>query len=355
MEEFESESIEITEVDPPTKLVVKPDGNIIDFEELLTTTKTVIAITNLNINIKNFFKYMPITEYTPIEKKRGRKPKLQPPVFIKKIPVGSIICLKYGNIVKGVELKKKKKSKPSPENTVKKDDDFFRHSVSCVMMVENNKTLNIKVPANGKLQMTGCKTDDHAVTAVIQLCKIMTEVEKWTNESLFTVKGDNVEAIFNVVMNNKGFKIGFRINRQNLDTFINQKTNFRSIFEASTSTGINMKIENKPCNNRQFLKLIYNFKEDIITRKHISYEDYYCLLDEKEKESESDPTYITFFVFSSGTIIMSGREYNMKDFFYDVVKILVENRKKFEEKAIPRKPIRSKTIRRSNVELEPEI
>ena len=355
-DELEKSSYDIT------KLVVKSDGTIVNFNEILTTTRTVIAITNLTINIENFFKYMPITSYTPIVAKRGRKPRVVIRQTIEKLPVGSIVTLKYGKLLRGVELKKKKSKKSNKSNSsnnssssndnIKKSEDYFRHSVSCVMMAENNKPLNIKVPSNGKLQMTGCKTDEHSILAVVQLCKIMSEVEKWTGEKLYEVDGDKVKAIFNVVMQNKDFQLGFKINRQNLDTFINKKTNFHAIFEASTATGINIKLVYENNNKRKLLKMEYDLIKDEQKVSQISYEEYFNVLNDKDKEAEQETKYVTFFVFSSGHIIMSSRPYDMERYFYDVVKILIKNQSEFEEKADVRKVVKTKKTKRSKIEIE---
>lgn len=300
----------MSEQDP--KIVISSEGVITKYEDILTTTRTVIAITNLTIDIQKFFKYMPITEYTPIEKRRGRKRRVQPPIHVDKIPNGSIISMKYGDNTKGVVLKKKKykKSIGAPISTpmnmnIKKSDDYFRHSVSCVMMLDNNKQINIKVPTNGKLQMTGCKTNEHSIEAVVYLYKIMKEVELWTNEKLFSFNESESEiknketlrVIYNVVMQNKDFKIGFRINRQNLDRFINTKTSFFSIFEASTSTGINIKIENKNIKNRSLLQIEYDGKKEHLSVSQIPYHEYYELLDDKDKELEQEKKYLTFLCF----------------------------------------------------------
>ena len=358
----------MSEQDP--KLVISSDDVITKCDDIMTTTRTVIAITNLTIDIHKFFKYMPITEYTPIEKRRGRKRRNQPPIHVEKLQSGSIISMKYGDNTKGAVLKKKKYKKSAlttvttPMNAiVKKNDDYFRHSVSCVMMLEDNKQINIKVPTNGKLQMTGCKTDEHSVEAVVHLYKIMKEVEKWTNEKLFVYNNEKIEdksskdqeilrVTYNVVMQNKDFKIGFRINRQNLDRFINTKTNFYSIFEASTSTGINIKIENKNIKNRSLLHIEYDSVKNLTKMSQIPYNEYYVLLDEKDKELEQEKKYLTFFVFSSGSIIMSGRESNMRELFYEVVNILINNRSEFEEKAFDRKTKKVKKPKRTKIEIE---
>jgi hypothetical protein len=339
-----------------SKLVVGPDGNIVKYDDILPTTRTVIAITNLSIDIQAFFKYMPITDYTPVEKRRGRKRRVQPPIHMEILKSGSIVSMQYGDIIKGVSLKKKKYKKVQ---TQKKADDYFRHSVSCVMMLDGNKQINIKVPTNGKLQMTGCKIDEHAVEAVTNLYKTMVEVEKWTNTKLFskTDAEEELKVIYKVVMQNKDFKIGFRINRQNLDYFINTKTNFYSIFEASTFTGNQIKIEINQLKNKTLLQMKYNYKTDTTIKEQIPYEEYYKLLDEKdrekERELEQEKKYLTFFVFSTGSVVMSERETNMKDLFYEVVSILIKNRHEFEDLSYDRKLTKLKK-KRTKIEVIPE-
>ena len=43
------------------------------FEDIKVSTKTFIAMTNLIIDLKKLFDYLPITDYSVIPKKRGRK------------------------------------------------------------------------------------------------------------------------------------------------------------------------------------------------------------------------------------------------------------------------------------------
>jgi uncharacterized protein YneR len=269
---------------------------------------------------------------------------------------GSIVSMQYGDIIKGVCLKKKKYKKVP---TQKKADDYFRHSVSCVMMLDGNKQINIKVPTNGKLQMTGCKIDEHAIEAVTHLYKTMVEVEKWTNTKLFAKTGEeeDLKVIYKVVMQNKDFKIGFRINRQNLDYFINTKTNFYSIFEASTFTGNQIKIEINQIKNKTLLQMKYNYNTNTTIKEQIPYEEYYKLLDEKdrdkERELEQEKKYLTFFVFSTGSVVMSERETNMKDLFYEVVSILIKNRHEFEDQSYDRKLTKLKK-KRTKIEVIPD-
>ena len=51
-----------------------------------------------------------------------------------------------------------------PKN--KKRSDFFRNAATIVVRVDDNKYINIKTFANGKFQITGCKSEEMAVTGV---------------------------------------------------------------------------------------------------------------------------------------------------------------------------------------------
>ena len=61
---FKSMSIKSEE-----KCIIKADGSIKKFEDIAISTKTVIGISNLKIDLEKFFNYMPITDFTPVEKK----------------------------------------------------------------------------------------------------------------------------------------------------------------------------------------------------------------------------------------------------------------------------------------------
>ena len=45
------------------------------FDDIKVSTKTFIAVTNLEINIQKFYESLPITDYQIVPKKRGRKKK----------------------------------------------------------------------------------------------------------------------------------------------------------------------------------------------------------------------------------------------------------------------------------------
>ena len=47
-----------------------------DFDDIVVSTKTFIVKTNLIMDLKKLFDYLPVTDYVSIPKKRGRKKKM---------------------------------------------------------------------------------------------------------------------------------------------------------------------------------------------------------------------------------------------------------------------------------------
>lgn len=328
-----------------------------NFEDVQISTMTVIAHTNLTINTEKFFKYIPITDYIMVRKKRGRKRKIQPEDPNKNIPPGSIISMTKRRCVRGATLKiKKKKSKT-----------YWRHSVSAVMMLEDGKMINVKVPRNGKLQMTGCKSIKHAIKFVKHIYSLMIEAEEWTGETLFTYQtpGEEEEepsdesnvleaqdpqdlveiepvldreedngltVFFRIVMRNIDFHVGYKIRRDSLNSFINFHTEFRSIFESSMGPSVNIKIKSQDRFDENISRLRITADgecmEDIV-----DFSEFYELLPSKDQKDVRKPDkYHTFLCFASGSIIMSSAGREMSGIFYKLVKLLIENRSKLEDK-----------------------
>jgi TATA-box binding protein (TBP) (component of TFIID and TFIIIB) len=289
------------------------------FHENKVSTKTFIVMTNISLEIKKLFEQLPVTEYTLVQKRRGRKKKIEEPDPNKGIKSGSIITLEFENTIRGVDLKEKCKESKRKE---KKQRKYFRNSVTIVIIIHDKK-INFKVSRNGKFQITGCKSDDQ-VDLVIKYIwgyiKNSPEIYSFNNP-----EDTEFSAIFIPAMRNIDFSLGFNVNREELDSYINEETEYHSLLETSFGyTGVNIKIpiiddiEDMPLRRLTFKKK--NVSEDIIP-----YKKYLEMLPEKEKDKKiCKKRFNTFLVFHSGRIIMSGicAEFQEKTYynFLDIVK-----------------------------------
>ena len=105
-----------------------------NFGDLTVSTKTIIAMTNLQIDISKFFPQITTYKYIVVKKKRGRKKKMDTPDLNKDIPEGSIIYAQHKDDIKGTPLKKKKTTKKKK---------FFRNALTIIMVLKHHgKTTN---------------------------------------------------------------------------------------------------------------------------------------------------------------------------------------------------------------------
>ena len=286
--------------------VVKPK-----FEDIQVSTKTIIAFTNLEIDIENLFPKLTTKDYVIIPKKRGRKKKDEYVNPNENLEPGSIITLKYQDKVRGSDLKKKK---------VNKSQKYFRNALTMVMVIEKNKLLNFKISKNGKFQITGCKHDEHA-----QLCiKYFWDHLKSVGDTVYRINGDNIRSIFITVMTNIDFNIGFYVNREALDHYVNSNTQFNSLLETSFGyTGVNIKIPMKIKENMNINCI--TLVEDVWIHSKIKYSAYLDIIGDKAREKEKQKKrFNTFLVFQSGNVIMSGMIKEYMEEYYDIFFNIVE-------------------------------
>lgn len=294
------------------------------FEDIEVSTKTIIAMSNLKINIEKLFEHLPITPYVIVPKKRGRKRKEAIEIHNNEILSGSIVTLKYMDNLRGVDLKKRKASKKGKKK-------YFRNAVTVVMYVIN-KFINFKISKNGKFQLTGCKKEIHAHKCIEYIWKHIEDIGK--NKEIYSItNGTYPRIIFNTVMTNIDFNLGFKVNRENLDRHINQKTEYRSLLETSFGyTGVNIKF---PMNQSLNIKLILReFQNGKWSAEETDYKTYLSMLTDKERERElKKERYNTFLVFHSGNVIMSGRHVAyMEPPFYQFLNIIDKCKNLIEEK-----------------------
>lgn len=301
-----------------------------DFDDVPVSTQTIITVSNLKFNLNLLYQYLPITPFIIVKKKRGRKKKTEETNPNQNISTGSIISVQYKTNIRGSILKESKKDNKT----------YFLNSITIVMILENNKLINSKISQNGKLQITGCKNMQQCYDMIKFLFKHIKEIEIQTGEKLFQLKlgskscNRNPTFIFNIVMKNIDFKVDFNINRELLNNFINENTNYCSLFESSVNTGVNIKIKSLTPYEEN-LNSIELLPDLTIKKEIVPFTSYVSLLDEKEKKEKKKESkkekYHTFLVFHSGSIIQSGSGPDMKEIYNTFMNILLTNKNKFME------------------------
>jgi len=293
------------------------------FEDIPVSTKTFIVMTNITLNIKKLFDFLPITDYVLVPKRRGRKKKNTVTDPNKNISDGSIITIDLANNVRGVVLKKKKKKDG-------KSTDYFRNSVTIVMVIDGKK-INFKISNNGKFKMTGCKKDTHAERCVKYIWNYIKDTK-----DIYTVgENESFKAIFIPAMRNIDFSLGFILDREKLDEYFNTFTQYCSLLETSIGyTGVNIKIPVKKAITDLSIKELVYKESDWMVPKTIPYQTYLDTLKPKEMQKKLDKErFNTFLVFHSGKVIMSSMcEEFARDTYYEFLDIIKNNYKQFEEK-----------------------
>ena len=293
----------------PSKNLVFPD-----FEDIKVSTKTFIVKTNLTIDLKKLYDFLPITDYVIFPKKRGRKKKNCIIEQNKNIIHGSIITMKYEDNLRGIDLKFKK----SQSLKVKK---WFRNSFTIVILL-HGKPVNFKICKNGVLQVTGCKFDIQAEECVHVIWDHIKDENN--NIFIFNTTHKYLEAIFIPVMRNIDFDLGFLIDREKLAKHMSTNTEFNCLLETSFGyTGVNLKRPIESDITKMILKKII-FENNKVVESSTTYGEYLELLTEKERIKKiKKQRYNTFLIFQSGRSIFSGMcaDY-MRDDYYAFVNII---------------------------------
>lgn len=284
------------------------------YENHKTSVKTFIVHTNLDVDIERIFseRIFPVVDYEMNQKRRGRKKKTESENSKPQLSNGDIIHVNFRKEYYGIK----------PKN----NSEFFRNAMSIVMYVDE-KFVNFKLTQKGKLQMTGCKTDEQAKLCVRYF---------WSNlephSDVYTLKTDKFTVYYEPVMRNIGFCLNFKVDRYNLDEYINTSTSHISIFETTLGyAGVNIKfnIDNiEEILDRAIIETEQFDSSGRMTQGTIGYRELMKLMKTKRKQKK----YVTFLVFQSGKVIMSGNDTMlMREPYYQFMNIVTSNRKLIEE------------------------
>lgn len=323
-----------------------------DFDSIQTSTNTVVVISNVCVDLDKFYHNIPVTEEIYDFKKRNSKHQKDESIPNQTtIPCGSIISVQ----------RKMDQTVQYRGNMLKKTEGqrSFLNCVTIVMLVEPDKLVNIKVCRKGKFHITGAKCESHYVNPMLWLYLQMTKNSS-ENSSICTIPpNENPHFVFNVVMRNYKFDIGFAIDREKLDSFINQETSFVSAFEVFINPSVNIKIpadllyddkmrkvtifdckvqgkidnqNNKIQSMQSMQSLNYNNEWNIEYEKgYIKYGEYLENLPIKERQRVlKKKRYHTFLCFSEGSCILSSKGSQMPSVYRQFLDLIYENREKFE-------------------------
>lgn len=266
----------------------------LDYDNIKISTKTIIGTSNLGINIQKVFTNMPLDE--------GPQTKQV-----------NIRTIYYGVERRGMVCCEKKKKKKS-----------FRNAINIIAELDNQKFINFKVSKNGKFQMTGCKSEQHAITIVRHFIQHLIET---CRDCVTLAKNNSILVFFQTVMTNIDFSIGFKINRQKLDEQMNKDTSYHSLLETSCGyTGVNIKF---PLDMKWWeLEVPVLYCSQMIENQPLEWKntrESLCQMMDITSDKKTKKKYNTFLVFHSGNIIMSGmmRDTMKKDFdiFVNLLKI----------------------------------
>lgn len=271
---------------------------MIQFEDIVRTTRTVIADTNIQIDIDKLFEIIPITDYIIPEKKRGRKKKNYTAPIIN-IKSGSIISIKYNGKVRGI--------------LVSKSSTAFKNSITIVMIIKNKK-VNFKLSKNGRFQITG-NNDDYNIEKCV---KYMWKIIK-VFPDIYEKNGTSIKVTFWSSMVNYKFNVGFRLDRQKLNTYINENTEYISVFETSSgSASVNIKMP-LVFDDIILNTMIYRFnainpkwvKETVSYNKFIQDNSTFGKIKNKTNRL------VSFLVFHTGEIIITAIDEKVMKPYYD--------------------------------------
>jgi ribosomal protein L37AE/L43A len=361
------------------------------FEDLKTSTKTIMCYTNVQFDLRKVFSTVKVEEPTlsPSKKQKNIDKK-----NIRGVP-GSIVSMHYQKYLRGVNLRKMKKySCPrckslnakgklvktveatfvekdvegfdlpistlewycekcdrsyEPQTIGRKKIDNFLNQTTLILFLKEDHYINIMLFKNS-LKIAGCKNNEDAITAVATLWSRLAP-DSWNIHLCL----ERPFFIFEVVMRNVGFNLGFGINRTLLNLLMNE-TQFSdkialSQFEPTGQTNVNIKMFTSKPKNFTYDCLVYPLIENLSAAEKPTCDPTVCPCSLLDTPSKQDPyivqinklffkkakdkpeKHMTFIVFSSSQTILSGKyDSNVKEQYQFFIETLL----KYKERIIER-------------------
>lgn len=334
-----------------------------EYKDLKTSTRTVMVYCNISFDLQKIFESIKITDIeAPLTKKKKNVDKKRLVA-----PYGAVISLQKETRIRGIDLRKAKKHWcPAcqvviikeereikvltveerltliPDTDIKEIQYFctkcetyftlrqlkkiinFLNQITIVLSI-GKIILNIMLFKNN-FKIAGCKDDDDAIEAsmILQQNYILPS-GGWA----LRTDEKHPRFVFCLVMRNVDFRLGFFIDRKELNRLMNEQKYSSKIFmsqhESTAHTNVNIKMFAKKPKGYMHDCLVMPQNKDpyFVKLKHNPY----------KPKKKKKPKYTTAIVFSSSEIILSGRyEETMRKSYEFFVKTAVSNRGLIEEK-----------------------
>ena len=364
---------------------------IIPFDELSTSTATIMVYSNVTFDISALFHSIPITFINaPFTKKKKNidKKKL-------KAPYGAIISLQHGVYVRGIRMSKKKKywcpvcqlydgepDKDGSFNTSQKKilsveevvlpmskaesfekrlpfktckihficqeckREFDIRQLRKIVPFLNQVTIVISIGDvivnvmlfKDNIKLAGNRCFDNSIEAIMILWEnyIGNNARVWSFREIRNSETGEMEIakdvhfLFDLVMKNVVFKLGFPIDKKKLNQVMNRKEYreylYLSHWESTSATHVNIKMFTRKPEYFEYEMLVYYGGG--VSNSHF--------MKMREKKYALNKTFakkfITFIVFSSAETILTGRyNQNVKDQYEFFIKTVNKHRAEIEE------------------------
>lgn len=357
---------------------------IIPFNQLKTSTRTIVVHTNLIFNLIYVFAGLYVTAVdTPLTSKKKK-------VDRKRLsgPYGAVIGVQKGNLYRGINLRTNethwctsncrrkgttKTGKVVEINTVVERSeliegtDIYRIRYYCTecetyytlrqlgrnTSFQNQTTIVLSLGDivinvmlfKDNFKMAGCKTDDNATDAIrilwedqIQGLNAHYGFDVWSLKKDGDLKKYSTPRfLFRPVMRNMNFKLAFFVDRNQLNLLMNKSkysdTVAMSRCDTTGNANVNIKMHTAKPDDHYYDCLVYPSADGSGKVQLIPVKD-----NDLKTKKDRKPVRITFVVFSSAEVILSGRYPSMmKDRYEFFIKEMQKHRKQLEEKIVSTK------------------
>lgn len=284
------------------------------FKTLTPFTQTFILHTNLIVNLKWLHSILDVPEN--LYERNQTRTRWKKQVLSNPPPNNTILATVY---------KKNRKGWSSIYNK-----GTYMRGLSITLY--NERLCIMRIPTKGCVHIIGCKDKEHAIDSFIKIYDRMTEYIQSTQR--YIINGALTIHI-RPAMTNYTAQIDFTVDRYKLNTLINNETEFGSLM-TPRFVGLNIKHQYNIDHDQKDFMTQYTIYPKCNIFENQSYQQFLDLLEpERHKKEEKKIRCITFLLFPTGKIIITGMMPKYIEESYNTfIKILEQNKHRIKEQRI---------------------